>query len=163
MEYLDYSSHILVPRVLLSLVVWLIACKCTAALLLMQSVVCFFFSFSNTERIVNLWATFWEFVLSSRCIFFLDSISIKPVKLKKWRQIRSGNRTMRFYFLFSIISKPATGNYMTLQARAGTAAIFSVTAVVSHLILQRVLMSPRQWSFYASKFLWNRGMWWLFW
>lgn len=53
-------------------------------------------------------------MLSSRHVFFS---CIKLVKLKKWRQIRSGNRIVRFYFLLTIISKPVTGNYMTLQAR----------------------------------------------
>lgn len=51
---------------------------------------------------------------------------------------------MRFYFLFSVISKAATGNYMTLQARV----IISATAVVSHLTLQCVaLLSNDQVNF----------------
>lgn len=47
---------------------------------------------------------------------------------------------MRFYFLFSIISKTATGNSMTLQETVGIAVIIAVIAVVSHFILYCVVV-----------------------
>lgn len=74
MEYLDYSSHILVPRVLLSLLVWLIACKCTAALLLMQSVVCFFF-LSQTQKELSTSEQHFENLYWALDVFFFWIVS----------------------------------------------------------------------------------------
>lgn len=75
---------------------------------------CFFLS--QTQKELSAFELHFKNLCWALDIFFF---CIKLVKLKKWRQIRSGNRIVRFYFLFTIISKPATGNYMTLQARVG--------------------------------------------
>lgn len=89
---------------------------------------CFFFLFQTQKEL----STSEQHFESSSCIFFffLDSIYIKPAKLKKWRQIRSGNRIVRFYILFSMISKPAAGNY-DLAGRSG----YSCDRLSQHLLL----------------------------
>lgn len=89
---------------------------------------CFFFFFKhrkNCQPLSNILRALAVFFF-----FFLDSIYIKPAKLKKWRQIRSGNRIVRFYILFSMISKPAAGNY-DLAGRSG----YSCDRLSQHLLL----------------------------